>query len=96
MTRCPVRQRQSSRGPASLDQSSRGPAGPVAIPLLALLLAGCGGHPAAGGPAPSGRPNTLTPAEAKAGWRLLFDGSTTKGWRAYNADSMPSGSAGVE
>ncbi|PYP39851.1 MAG: DUF1080 domain-containing protein [Gemmatimonadetes bacterium] len=39
----------------------------------------------------SGRPNTLTPAEAKAGWRLLFDGSTTKGWRAYNADSMPSG-----
>jgi len=25
-------------------------------------------------------PNTLTPAERKAGWRLLFDGSTFEGW----------------
>ena len=35
--------------------------------------------------------NTLTPAEQQAGWRLLFDGKTLKGWRGYMMDSMPSG-----
>ena len=29
-------------------------------------------------------PNTLTAAEKAAGWRLLFDGSSTAGWRGYN------------
>jgi hypothetical protein len=33
-------------------------------------------------------PNTLTDAERAAGWQLLFDGKTTAGWRAYNADTM--------
>jgi hypothetical protein len=28
-------------------------------------------------------PNTLTAAEKAAGWRLLFDGSSTTGWRGY-------------
>jgi 3-keto-disaccharide hydrolase len=28
-------------------------------------------------------PNTLTNAEKKEGWQLLFDGSDTKGWHAY-------------
>lgn len=30
--------------------------------------------------AQSGAPNTLTPAENAAGWRLLFDGKTATGW----------------
>jgi len=35
--------------------------------------------------------NTLTPAEQAAGWRLLFDGKTTTGWRGYRAQTMPNG-----
>src|SRR4028119_2467849 len=27
--------------------------------------------------------NIVTEAEAKAGWKLLFDGKTTNGWRTY-------------
>jgi len=35
--------------------------------------------------------NALTTAERAAGWRLLFDGKTTAGWRGWKMDSMPSG-----
>lgn len=35
--------------------------------------------------------NTLTPAERAAGWKLLFDGKTTAGWRGYRSDRMPPG-----
>ena len=34
-------------------------------------------------------PNTLTDAERRAGWQLLFDGQTTKGWRGYKMTSVP-------
>ena len=34
-------------------------------------------------------PNTLTPREQAAGWRLLFDGKTTAGWRGFRKDSIP-------
>lgn len=33
----------------------------------------------------------LTPEERAAGWRLLFDGRTTEGWRGYRKESMPAG-----
>jgi hypothetical protein len=33
--------------------------------------------------------NELTPAEQKAGWKLLFDGQTTKGWRGFKKDAFP-------
>jgi hypothetical protein len=36
-------------------------------------------------------PNTLTDAERKAGWKLLFDGKTTAGWRGYQMTKMPPG-----
>ena len=34
-------------------------------------------------------PNTLTEKEKKAGWELLFDGQTTKGWHGYNMQGIP-------
>jgi hypothetical protein len=38
----------------------------------------------AGGPA-----NVLTAEEQAAGWRLLFDGKTTKGWRGFKKPTFP-------
>jgi hypothetical protein len=35
--------------------------------------------------------NTLTAPEQAAGWRLLFDGRTTNGWRGYKTTTMPNG-----
>jgi hypothetical protein len=33
--------------------------------------------------------NELTPAEKAAGWKLLFDGKTTRGWRSFNKQTFP-------
>ena len=41
---------------------------------------------AAPGPAAS---NALTPEEQKSGWRLLFDGKTTAGWRGFKKTGFP-------
>jgi 3-keto-disaccharide hydrolase len=35
------------------------------------------------------QPNSLTDAEQRAGWRLLFDGRTFKGWRGLGYDTVP-------
>ena len=34
-------------------------------------------------------PNHLTSDEARAGWRLLFDGETTRGWRGWKREEFP-------
>ncbi|MCU0625619.1 MAG: DUF1080 domain-containing protein [Gemmatimonadaceae bacterium] len=59
--------------------------------LAASLLAACGG--AARGTAQGSTPaqNVLTEAEHRAGWRLLFDGRTLAGWRAYGSPIMAPG-----
>ena len=37
----------------------------------------------------SAEPNTLTEAEKKDGWRMLWDGKTTEGWRSIKAEGWP-------
>jgi hypothetical protein len=34
-------------------------------------------------------PNELSSAEQAAGWKLLFDGKTTNGWRSFKKNSFP-------
>ena len=54
------------------------------LPVAAgLMLA------AADGGATDPPTNTLTRAEADAGWRLLFDGKTTAGWRGFKKAAFP-------
>jgi hypothetical protein len=36
-----------------------------------------------------GAANQLTPEEKKAGWRLLFDGKSTAGWRGFKKPGFP-------
>ena len=52
--------------------------------LLGLALAAC----ALGANA---QENTLTAAEKAAGWKLLFDGRTTEGWRGFKAPAPDPG-----
>jgi len=33
--------------------------------------------------------NQLSDSEKKAGWKLLFDGKTTQGWRGYQQTAIP-------
>ena len=56
----------------------------VASALPAALMIACGGNSqrAALPPEPTG-PNTITEAERRDGWRLLFDGNSTTGWHTY-------------
>ena len=69
--------------------------------VLLLLCVACGGSTegadvAAGAAATSSGEqqeamNTLTSEERAAGWRLLFDGRTTEGWRGFRQDHLPEG-----
>jgi hypothetical protein len=56
----------------------------AALPALAAVVSADAQQTA-----PAQEPNTLTLEERTAGWRLLFDGLTTAGWRGYQMKEMP-------
>ena len=58
------------------------------LALIALLWA-LSATFAAGGVDDASKHNELTEAEQAAGWRLLFDGSTTNGWRGFQRQDFP-------
>ena len=55
----------------------------ISIAVVALSLA------LQAAPATKPAPNTLTAAEAAAGWTLLFDGKTLDAWRGYRRETLP-------
>jgi Domain of Unknown Function (DUF1080) len=63
----------------------------ILLPLAVTFVTSCS-NPARPEPVDDqGGPNTLTAAERAQGWRLLFDGRTTSGWRGFRQTSVPSG-----
>jgi hypothetical protein len=58
--------------------------------MKSLAIAACLVLLMAGGPAMA-QSNTLTPAEKAAGWKLLFDGRTTEGWRGFKTPAPARG-----
>ncbi len=83
-------------------------ASPAAGALSALLLAACAsaqpepesdttpGAPPAAAAQPATTMNTLTNEERAAGWRLLFDGRSTDGWRGSRQQTVPEGWQAVD
>jgi Domain of Unknown Function (DUF1080) len=59
------------------------------VVLGCLMAFGAGAAVAADKKPAAEKPNTLTKAEKKAGWKLLFDGKTTKGWVGYKSPAIP-------
>ncbi len=47
--------------------------------------------PAGDAPATATAPNTLSPDEEKAGWKLLFDGKSLDGWHSFKSPAVRPG-----
>jgi hypothetical protein len=68
----------------------------LVLVLTTVASAAAAQSPPAPPGAPRGSPNELTAADSAAGWRLLFDGRTLRGWRGIGSDSVPSAHWRVE
>jgi hypothetical protein len=64
----------------------------MTLAVMLLVANGCKAQSQPPAPPPSSAvQNSLTDAEKAAGWRLLFDGSTTTGWRNYGKPTISDG-----
>lgn len=64
--------------------------------LLAALCVAAAAAQSTKGRAQAAGINTLTKEEQAAGWKLLFDGKTTQGWRGFHSQDFPSGAWVIE
>ena len=69
----------------------------MTLPLALSLAWIVAGYPREGQATDdSGRHNLLSSAEKTAGWKLLFDGKTSSGWRGFHKSAFPDGAWTVE
>lgn len=61
----------------------------VAVLGIAVAFVSCGSKPEEPFFEPCKKPNTLTRKMAKDGWKLLFDGETSQGWKSARGESFP-------
>ncbi|MCX6998630.1 MAG: DUF1080 domain-containing protein [Kiritimatiellaeota bacterium] len=61
----------------------------VLLAVATLIAAPVFIQPLANTASAGAAPNTLTDQERQAGWRLLWDGKTTAGWRSAQAEAFP-------
>lgn len=76
------------------DVKSVGIGAAIALMIVALTSVTARVGPAGpDGPAGPGQsaPNTLTPTERAAGWKLLFDGKSIAQWRGFKVKGVPAG-----
>lgn len=64
--------------------------------LAVIIMASVITSGSAAGQSKDSAPNTLTKKEIKDGWKLLFDGKSTTGWRGVNKDKFPDSGWAVE
>ena len=61
----------------------------AAVLGIAVAFVSCGSKPEEPFFEPCKKPNTLTRKMAKDGWKLLFDGETSQGWKSARGESFP-------